>query len=63
MELAMSNTTTEIVDLVPSWRFPSHGRVGMICFVAAEAAVFTIFVVAYLFYAGKSISGFGRCAT
>ena len=53
----MTNTTTEIVDLVPSWRLPSRGRVGMICFIAAEAAIFTIFVVAYLFYAGKSISG------
>lgn len=53
----MSNTTTEIADLVPSWRPPSRGRVGMICFIAAEAAVFTIFVVAYFFYAGKSISG------
>lgn len=53
----MSNATTEIVDLVPSRRLPSRGRVGMICFIAAEAAIFTIFVVAYLFYAGKSISG------
>jgi cytochrome c oxidase subunit 3 len=53
----MSNTTAEIVDLVPSRRPPSRGRVGMICFIAAEAAVFTIFVVAYLFYAGKSLSG------
>ena len=29
----------------------------MWCFIAAEAAVFTIFVVAYLFYAGRSLSG------
>ena len=53
----MSNTTTEILDLVPSWKLPSRGRVGMMCFIAAESAVFTIFVVAYLFYAGMSISG------
>jgi cytochrome c oxidase subunit 3 len=33
------------------------GRVGMYCLIAAEAAMFTIFVVAYLFYAGKSLSG------
>jgi cytochrome c oxidase subunit 3 len=33
------------------------GRVGMYCLIAAEAAVFTIFVVAYLFYAGKSLDG------
>jgi len=35
------------------WR----GSVGMWCLIAAEAAIFSIFVVAYLFYAGKSLSG------
>jgi len=34
-----------------------RGRVGMWCMIAAESAIFTIFVVAYLYYAGKSISG------
>jgi cytochrome c oxidase subunit 3/cytochrome o ubiquinol oxidase subunit 3 len=29
----------------------------MCCVIAAEAAMFTIFVVAYLFYAGKSLAG------
>ena len=33
------------------------GRVGMYCLIAAEAAMFTIFVVAYLFYAGASLGG------
>lgn len=35
----------------------SKGRVGMICLIIAESAIFTIFVVAYLFYLGKSVSG------
>ena len=39
------------------WRLPSRGLVGMYCLIAAEAAIFTIFVVAYLFYIGKSVSG------
>lgn len=39
------------------WRLPSRGRVGMFCLIGAEAAIFTIFVVAYLFYIGKSLSG------
>ena len=39
------------------WRLPSRGPVGMYCLIAAEAAIFTIFVVAYLFYIGKSVSG------
>jgi cytochrome c oxidase subunit 3/cytochrome o ubiquinol oxidase subunit 3 len=29
----------------------------MSCLIAAESAIFTIFVVAYLFYTGKSLSG------
>jgi cytochrome c oxidase subunit 3 len=31
--------------------------VGILCLIAAESAVFIIFVVAYIFYLGKSISG------
>jgi cytochrome c oxidase subunit 3 len=34
-----------------------RGRVGMWCLIAAEAAIFTIFVIAYLFYIGKSVAG------
>jgi cytochrome c oxidase subunit 3 len=39
------------------WRLPSRATVGMYSLIAAEAAIFTIFVVAYLFYLGKSVSG------
>lgn len=39
------------------WRLPSRGRVAMFSLIAAEAAIFTIFVVAYLFYAGKNPMG------
>jgi cytochrome c oxidase subunit 3 len=35
----------------------TKGRVAMYCLIAAEAAMFTIFVVAYLFYAGRSVEG------
>jgi cytochrome c oxidase subunit III len=34
-----------------------RGRVGMWCLITAESAIFSIFVVAYLYYAGKSLSG------
>jgi cytochrome c oxidase subunit 3/cytochrome o ubiquinol oxidase subunit 3 len=34
-----------------------RGRVGMWCLIAAESAIFVIFVVAYLYYTGKSLSG------
>ncbi len=38
-------------------QLPSRGRVGMFVLIAAEAAIFTIFVVAYIFYIGKSLTG------
>ena len=43
--------------LEPEWVLPSRGRVGMFSLIAAESAIFTIFVVAYIFYIGKSVSG------
>jgi cytochrome c oxidase subunit 3 len=41
----------------PVWTLPSRGIVGMVSFIIAESAIFTIFVVAYLFYLGKSLTG------
>ena len=40
-----------------SWDLPARGPVGMYCLIAAEVAIFTIFVVAYIFYIGKSVTG------
>ncbi len=34
-----------------------RGRVGMICLIVAETSLFAVFVVAYLFYIGKSLNG------
>jgi cytochrome c oxidase subunit 3/cytochrome o ubiquinol oxidase subunit 3 len=39
------------------WVLPYKGTVGMWCLIMAESAMFLIFVVAYLFYIGKSLSG------
>lgn len=36
---------------------PSRGIVGMACLIVAEASIFLIFVVAYIYYLGKSVSG------
>jgi len=41
----------------PNWVLPARGRVAMFALIGAEAAIFTIFVVAYLFYVGKSLAG------
>jgi cytochrome c oxidase subunit 3/cytochrome o ubiquinol oxidase subunit 3 len=40
-----------------AWELPARGIVGMACLIVAEAAIFIIFIVAYLYYAGKSITG------
>jgi cytochrome c oxidase subunit III len=45
------------VPLPRPWILPSRGVVGMYCLIAAESAIFTIFVIAYLFYIGKSLTG------
>jgi cytochrome c oxidase subunit 3 len=41
----------------PIWEVPARGPVAMFCLIAAESAIFTIFVVAYIFYIGKSQTG------
>src|SRR5271167_3749825 len=53
----MSTMTTPITQTPPVWSLPYRGTVGMACLIIAESAIFTIFVVAYLFYVGKSLSG------
>jgi cytochrome c oxidase subunit III len=40
-----------------SWRLPSRGRVGMLSLIVGESAIFTIFVVAYVFYIGRGTYG------
>jgi cytochrome c oxidase subunit III len=50
-------STISITPREQSWILPSRGVVGILCLIAAESAVFIIFVVAYIFYLGKSISG------
>ena len=40
-----------------SWRLPSRGRVGMLSLIIGESAIFTIFVVAYIYYIGRRTYG------
>jgi cytochrome c oxidase subunit III len=55
----MMQTTAISVSPNPEaeWVMPNRGIVGMWCLITAEAAIFLIFVVAYVFYLGKSLSG------
>ena len=53
----MSTVSIAMPAVETPWTLPSRGRVGMFSLIAAESAIFTIFVVAYIFYIGKSLSG------
>jgi cytochrome c oxidase subunit III len=53
----MNATSIAVAEQRIEWDLPERGRVGMLGLIAAEAAIFTIFVVAYLFYLGKSLTG------
>lgn len=39
------------------WVLPSPRRVGIVTLIITESALFSIFVVAYLFYIGRSLNG------
>lgn len=53
----MSVVTTSLPNTAAAWELPSRGKVAMAGLIIAESAIFTIFVVAYLFYLGKSLTG------
>src|SRR5205807_4776720 len=53
----MSAITIPLPDSASSWTLPYRGKVAMAGLIIAESAIFTIFVVAYLFYTGKSLTG------
>jgi cytochrome c oxidase subunit III len=53
----LSSNVLSPAPIESQWSLPYKGQVGMLCLIAAESAIFTIFVVAYIFYIGKSISG------
>src|SRR5258708_3864161 len=48
---------TPSIPVEQAWTLPDRGRVGVLCLIATEFALFTIFVVAYVFYTGKSLTG------
>ena len=52
-----ATTVTIPLEEANEKRPPSKGVVGMTCLIIAESAIFTIFVVAYLYYLGKDLSG------
>jgi Heme/copper-type cytochrome/quinol oxidase, subunit 3 len=39
------------------WKLPDRGTVGILSLILTEISLFSIFVIAYLFYIGKSLTG------
>lgn len=53
----MAHANTLAVAAESDWSLPSRRKIGVIGIILTESALFTIFVTAYLFYIGKSLSG------
>lgn len=53
----MSAMENPFPEAPATWTLPDRSKVAMAGLILAESAIFTIFVVAYLFYVGKSLSG------
>lgn len=51
------SATSPALPKQAEWTLPERGPIGMYCLIVAEAAIFTIVIIAYLFYIGKSVSG------
>jgi cytochrome c oxidase subunit III len=52
----MASSVTHPGD-VSEWKLPDRGVAGILSLIVTETSLFTIFVVAYLYYIGRSING------
>jgi len=53
----MSTSAIPMAHGHDDWALPYHGTVAMLALIVAEIAIFGIFVVAYIYYIGKSLTG------
>ena len=53
----MSTMAGPFPEAPATWSIRDRGKIAMAGLIIAESAIFTIFVVAYLFYLGKSVTG------
>lgn len=55
----MAAASTAIPATAAQWSeiLPRRGRVGIVALILTESVFFSIFVIAYLFYIGKSLTG------
>jgi cytochrome c oxidase subunit 3/cytochrome o ubiquinol oxidase subunit 3 len=55
--MAHEVATADALELGKNWSLPDRGKVGVAFLIITESALFTIFVVAYLVYIGRSTTG------
>jgi cytochrome c oxidase subunit 3 len=55
--MAAASTTIAAPSIPWTARLPRRGHVGILMLILTESAFFSIFVVAYIFYLGKSLIG------
>ena len=53
----MSTSAIPLAQGNEDWVLPYHGTVAMLALIVAETAIFAIFVIAYIYYIGKSLTG------
>ena len=53
----LNNASIPLAATSAAWQLPSRRKVAVAWLIITESAMFTIFVVAYLFYLGKSLTG------
>src|SRR6266852_7705547 len=53
----INEASLPLVVKATEWKLPSSRKVAIVCLILTETSLFSIFVVAYLFYLGKSLTG------
>ena len=53
----LNNASIPLTATSAAWQLPSRRKVAVAWLIITESAMFTIFVIAYLFYLGKSLTG------
>jgi cytochrome c oxidase subunit III len=53
----INDASLPLTPAVTEWKLPSRRKVAIACLILTETALFSIFVAAYLFYLGKSLTG------
>ena len=53
----LNNASIPLAATSAAWQLPSRRKAAVAWLIITESAMFTIFVIAYLFYLGKSLTG------